>query len=421
MFLCTSCKYQSPYKLGKCPHCWALGMMIPQIHSRDVGNGAVLWGRVLQPNESSSTPHVTAYPLSHPEWAKVFWWSLMAWGVYLLGGRPWVGKSTASLSLLDQLSSLRCGYFSWEEQPSAIHARFARMMGKPLTALVYYASRIDDILATIEQEQFACVVIDSIQMMRCDDSEGSSWSVWQIKESTQRLVDCAKRTGCIVWIIGHITKDGAIAWPKYLEHIVDVVCTIEGEDGDEKRIVRMSKNRFGTDQSLGLFVMTATWLEAMVPEALRRDPKIFAWPWLAFSIGIDNGRAMPVQIEVLLTKTTGRFPLRHYVWIDAKRCDMLCAIAEKYCKLPMSSHDVYVHIPGGIVYRDSGLDLAFIAALASAIHHKTIVPRVWIGEVWLRGYVTKPSSLPKRLLECSGASVIDAQSIKTVGDIYSVR
>jgi DNA repair protein RadA/Sms len=130
---------------------------------------------------------------------------------------------------------------------------------------------------------------------------------------------------------------------------------------------------------------------------------------------------MPVQIEVLLTKTTGKFPLRHYVWIDAKRWDMLCAIAEKYCKLPMSRHDLYVHIPGWIVYRDSGLDLAFIAALASAVHHKTIVPLVWIGEVWLRGYVTKPFSLSKRLLECSGARVIDAQSIKTVGDIYHVR
>jgi len=432
MYSCSWCQHSSHTKMGKCPQCGSFWTFVLdqniQVSGTKKKNGKRKgqWKSLSAYSMWKRTRENRSFALEHKELNRLFNGWVRASGVYLLWGEPWIGKSTLSLQILNKLAensqACRIAYFSAEEHPDHVWQRYRRLFGKDIRIPfdLFHSHRCEDIIVTTRESKYDVIIVDSIQTITSPDSDAIAWSPAQVRSSSELLQHMAKESNTAVLIIGHVTKGGEIAWPKYLEHIVDVVMYLEWDKDSQLRFLRSKKNRFWSADEVGIFDMTPQWLQAVynLKERIIEEsdsPTI----WSVLSVWIDNGRPVLVRVEALLNESYGKFPVRRAIGVDSKRLDLVIAILEKYCNLQLKFLDIYVNIPWERYFRDSGLDLAIAAAIMS--QYKDICvghDRLFIGEIALSGKVSPSTGHTKRVKDfMADMSIYDHKNLTSLSQL----
>lgn len=423
MYLCKECGYGTPVKLWKCPDCGGFGSFEEY---RDSGKKPkkheIAMGSVLQ--TQNLTDEVSFFSLDHKELQRVLQNWIKVWWIYLLGGEPGIGKSTIVLQIVQNIShKCRIGYFSGEENVAQVHDRYRRISSdkKEWSSLdVFHSTHFEDIVETTKEKKFDMIVIDSIQTIYSVGHDSPAGSPNQVKYCAEKLSEFCKSNGVACLIVWHVTKGWEIAWPKYLEHIVDVVMYLEGDRFGQYRLLKCMKNRFGHTDDVAIFEMSLFGLKPVYDLKERILQAVTSTvPGSVITVGLDNGRAVVVHLEVLLNKTKFKFPQRSAIGIETQRLNLIVAILEKYLKLNLWEIDIYVNIPGEFSFHDSGLDLAIAAGILSQYKNKILDRHlVFVWELGLGGQVTKTKMHEKRLKEFTeDFTLIDYQKVKHIVEI----
>lgn len=401
VFRCQECGYRSLKWLGKCPSCGAWGTLVEEIagpvKTQNVHGAAAL------PVELSNAPVASMERLYSgiEEFDRVMGGGIVPGSVTVIGGDPGVGKSTLMLQLCARFSSRKPLYVTGEESLEQIRHRAERLSldGKNIAILTEQA--IEDVVATIERYQPGLVVIDSIQTLYGRDVESLPGSIAQVRYCAAQLVQLAKKTAIPMLLVGHVTKEGMLAGPKVLEHMVDVVIQFEGEGSYAYRILRAIKNRYGSTNEIGIFEMNKQGLEAVEnPSRLFLTQRTKAESGVAVTAVLEGSRALLVEIQALVTQSGYGTPQRVATGYDTKRLQMLLAVLERHVNLNFLHYDVFVNVAGGLTLRDPGADIAVCAAIVSSLHNTPTLDRVVsIAEVGLTGELRTVAGMEMRLNE----------------------
>lgn len=416
MYICKNCSYTTITKLWKCPECWQFWTFVQQ--KKEETTSAKKWIKL----ESNINTENKFFDLDSNELKRVFTnWIKKAW-VYLLWWQPGIWKSTIVLQIINSLKeNIKIWYFSWEEDSSAINFRYKRLFEKWASFNIYHTTSLEDILLTIEEEKLDLIILDSIQTVYSSQLTGVAGSANQVKYCSEQISDFSKKNQVSSIIIGHITKSWEIAWPKYLEHIVDVVAYLEWDRFSDYRFLRTQKNRFWNTSDVAIFQMTQNGLLPVYNLKDKIKENISKTPWTVLTVGMDNGRAVITTIEVLLNKTKYKFPKRSSIWVDSSRVEMVIAILERYLNLNLEFVDIFINIPWEFKFYDSWLDLAIAVWILSAYKNK-IIPEnnVFIWEIWLSWKINKSKFHEKRVKEAEWFEVIDYKSFKDIRKILDI-
>lgn len=404
-FVCSECGATSPRWLGRCPSCGQFNTMAEEAVRSETKPDAAKKGVYSLPHakplHSIDYEKYDRTPSGISEFDTVLGGGIVKGSLVLLGGDPGIGKSTLLTQIAAHLSSgNKVLYFSAEESCSQVKMRCERLGVGGKDLLLINGTCIDDLDAELDGVEFC--VIDSIQAVYTDDLSSSAGSVGQVRECATKLMRIAKSRGITFFIVGHVTKEGALAGPKVLEHIMDTVLYFEGENQENYRILRAVKNRFGNVSEVGVFEMTDRGIIAVTD---------YSGIFLSESRGQEAGcavtpsrtgnRCMNVEIQTLITKTTFGQPRRMSLGVDYNKLNLLLAVLEKRCNLHFSSQDVYVNVMGGIKLNEPSCDLALCAALSSAYFDRPIDKFTAVfGEVGLTGEVRAVQYAEKRVQEC---------------------
>jgi DNA repair protein RadA/Sms len=340
------------------------------------------------------------------EFDRVIGGGLVRGSVLLVGGDPGIGKSTLLVQAVAALARAghRVVYISGEEAVAQVRLRAERLgLGAAAVELAAETS-VEDIIATLSEGATPrCVVIDSIQTMWSDAVDSAPGTVTQVRGSAQALIRFAKRSGATVILVGHVTKDGQIAGPRVVEHMVDAVLSFEGEGSHQFRILRAVKNRFGPTDEIGVFEMTGLGLrEVANPSELFLSERDLGSPGTAVFAGIEGTRPLLVEIQALVAPTALGTPRRAVVGWDQNRLSMVIAVLEAHCGVRLATHDVYLNVAGGLRIQEPAADLAAAAALVSSLSNAPLpADAVFFGEVSLSGAVRPVSQVPARLKEAA--------------------
>ncbi len=418
MYRCNNCDYATATKLGKCPDCNAFGSfeLVPgsEKSTKKSQHATVLKKTTTSVDSPSSAQIAYFYPCKDVAYHRVFSWWIKQWGVYLLGGEPWIGKSTLVLQILHQLpNNFTISYFSGEEQENEIVRRSQRVGVENIDISIYHTTSLEDIILTAREEKPQAMVIDSIQTISSHLHEGIAWSPAQIKVCADELISFARKNNITLICLWHVTKWWEIAWPKYLEHIVDVVCYMDGDRFGNYRTLRLTKNRFWNTDDAIVFAMTPMGLQ-IVGNDFRLQTDMQSHVGRALTVWLENGRPILVHVESLLTKNYNNHPQRNSLGIDPKRLQLIIAILEKYCKCRLYQYDIFVNIPWEFLFYDSGVDLAIAATIYSQYKNIPLdASLVYIGEIWLSGQIVKPKLYEKRIgIIDGGLQVVDISWLK---------
>lgn len=329
---------------------------------------------------------------------------LVAGSVVLIGGDPGVGKSTLLLQTMVQLSQrCPCLYVTGEESLQQVSLRSHRL-GLPQGALwLLAATQIEFILATAVKERPQVLVIDSIQTVFSEFLPSAPGSVGQVRECAAQLVRFAKQSGTVIFLVGHVTKDGSIAGPRVLEHMVDTVLYFEGESGSRFRVVRAVKNRFGAVNEIGVFAMTDKGLrEVNNPSAIFLSPHASAAAGSAILVTWEGSRPLLVEVQALVDESHLANPRRVTVGLDHNRLAMLLAVLHRHAGVATFNQDIFVNVVGGVKVTETAADLALLLAVLSSLRDQPL-PRDWVifGEVGLAGEIRPVQSGQERLKEAS--------------------
>jgi DNA repair protein RadA/Sms len=401
VFICSACGRDTPKWQGQCPHCdeWnTLEAGIATTRSKaPVGPKAV-----PRPLDSTLGAGPERLPSGQEELDRVFGGGIVPGSVTLLGGDPGIGKSTLLLQVAAHVASVRgVLYASGEESVSQVGMR-AQRLGLSAASLSCVAENdLQAIIALATERKVALLVVDSIQTVLSAAVAGSAGGVSQLRECTSELVRFAKSTATAVVIIGHVTKEGTIAGPRMLEHLVDTVLYFESEAGSRYRIVRATKNRFGAVNELGFFAMTEGGLkEVRNPSAifLSRAPEPAAGSIV--TVTREGGRPLLIELQALVDRMRFGAPRRIAQGLDSNRVAMLLAVLNRHAGVSLQEHDVFVNVVGGIEIGETGWDLPVVIALASSLSDRT-VPNSLIsfGEIGLTGEVRPVAYGEERLKE----------------------
>lgn len=405
-YFCTSCGYESSKWLGKCPSCNEWNSFTEEIISRGNEKQAASFGRAAakpQPvREIEEIPH-RRIKLAGDELNRVLGGGMVKGSLVLLGGEPGIGKSTLALQVALHSDGLKTLYVSGEESPQQIKMRANRLGEGAGECLVYSETLLEDILLQIEENRPDLVVIDSIQTIYSQAIESSAGSVSQIRECASMLLKYAKTTGTSVIMIGHITKDGAIAGPKILEHIVDVVLQFEGDNNNVYRILRGIKNRFGATFEIGVYEMRGEGLvEVPNPSDILLSHYDQPLSGIAVGAAVDGIRPYLIEVQSLVSNAAYGTPQRSATGYDARRLNMLLAVLEKRVGMKMFSKDVFLNFAGGFRISDTGLDLAVVAAVISSYFDRPLAEGVCCaGEIGLSGEVRPAPRTQERISEAA--------------------
>ena len=385
----------------------------------------------------SDTPDPPRIKTGVAEFDRVCGGGVVPSSAILLGGDPGVGKSTLLLEVTAKAArgGARVAYISGEEAIEQIRARAKRMGVADAPVALASATSLRDILTTLKRDKFDIVIIDSIQTLWSDVHEAGPGSITQVRACAAELVRMAKDGGPAIVLVGHVTKDGQIAGPRVVEHMVDAVLSFEGERGYPFRILRAGKNRFGATDEIGVFEMGDTGLrEVTNPSALFLGEGKEGAPGAAVFAGIEGSRPVLVEIQALVAPSAYGTPRRAVVGWDSGRLAMLLAVLEARCGIPFTGLDVYLNVAGGMRIAEPAADLAVAAALLSAREDVSIPPdMVFFGEISLSGALRPVSQTENRLKEAQklgfSQAVVPSRSrlgdaegmqIKTMTDLISV-
>ena len=331
---------------------------------------------------------------------------LVRGSVLLVGGDPGIGKSTLLIQVAAALARLsqRAVYISGEEAVAQVRLRAERLGLSDANVELAAETSVEDIIATLAADTVPrLVVIDSIQTMWTDVVDSAPGTVTQVRGSAQTLIRFAKKTGCSIILVGHVTKDGQIAGPRVVEHMVDAVLSFEGEGSHQFRILRAVKNRFGPTDEIGVFEMTGLGLrEVANPSELFLSERDLGSPGTAVFAGIEGTRPLLVEIQALVAPSTLGTPRRAVVGWDQSRLSMVIAVLEAHCGVRLSGHDVYLNVAGGLRINEPAADLAAAAALVSSLANAPLpADAVFFGEVSLSGAIRPVAQAAARLKEAT--------------------
>ena len=403
-YYCKECGNESPKWFGQCPACGAWGSCSEEVIARATDS-------VIK-RTSESRPQKVAdiadadhkrIELSSPEVNRVLGGGLVRGSLVLLGGEPGIGKSTLSLQMALATKGIKTLYVSGEESASQIKMRASRLGEVSDECYIYPETLLENILSHTEEMKPALVVIDSIQPIYSEQVESSAGSVSQIRECAARLLKMAKESGTSVIIIGHITKDGAIAGPKILEHIVDVVISFEGDNNNVYRLLRGIKNRFGATFEIGIFEMREEGLvEVSNPSEILLSHPEEQLSGVAVGAAVDGIRPYLIEVQALVSNAAYGTPQRSATGYDSRRLNMLLAVLEKRVGMKMFQKDVFLNFAGGFKVQDTGLDLAVVGAVISSYFDRTIDEGVCMaGEIGLSGEVRPAPRTEQRIAEAA--------------------
>jgi DNA repair protein RadA/Sms len=402
-FVCQNCGAATARWSGRCDACGEWNS-IAEEGVAAAGRGSRK-GRlfVIEPlkGEPLHTPRLAA---GIAEFDRVTGGGLVRGSVLLLGGNPGIGKSTLLIEVAAAYArnGHRAVYISGEEAVAQVRLRAERLgLGEAAVELAAETS-VEDIVATLSHGKAPqLTVIDSIQTMWTQTVEAAPGTVTQVRGSAAELIRFAKRTGGVVILVGHVTKDGQIAGPRVVEHMVDAVMSFEGEGSQHFRILRAMKNRFGPTDEIGVFEMTGTGLrEVPNPSELFLSERDLGSAGTAVFAGIEGTRPLLVEIQALVAPTSLGTPRRAVVGWDSNRLSMVLAVLDAHCGVRLSGHDVYLNVAGGLRITEPAADLAAAAALLSSLAHAPLPPdAVYFGEVSLSGAVRPVGQTAARLKE----------------------
>ena len=407
-FFCKNCGYNAPKWLGRCPACGEWNTFTEEVVARESGPAPAAVGANLPAAKPQRVADIREsehrrIDLGNAEVNRVLGGGLVPGSLVLLGGEPGIGKSTLSLQIALAANGLRTLYVSGEESAEQIRMRAARIGIGNEECMVYPETLLEHIVAQIEELRPDLVVIDSIQTVYTGLLESSAGSVSQIRECAATLLKYAKGTGTPIFIIGHITKDGTIAGPKVLEHIVDVVLQFEGDNNYTYRILRGIKNRFGATFEIGVFEM----LDAGLREVDNPSEILLTHydePLSGISVGAaaDGVRPYLIEVQALVSGAAYGTPQRSATGYDARRMNMLLAVLEKRLGMKMFQKDVFLNFAGGFRVADPGLDLAVVAAVISSYFDRPIAEGVCCAaEVGLSGEIRPAPRTEQRISEAA--------------------
>lgn len=403
VYTCTKCGAQYSKWAGRCNECGQWGTVGEQPVSSAAVQKVASTAGALTPQTLGDISHTATVrlPTGLAEFDRVLGGGFVPGSFVLLSGEPGIGKSTLAL----QIAALLPGtiYFSGEESVEQIALRAERLGLQKTTLRMANTGDVAAIIATIHKEKAPLVVVDSIQTMTTTDATGEAGNPTQIRACTVQLLTAAKSTGTSILMIGHVTKDGSVAGPKTLEHLVDTVLYFEGDPHRDLRLVRAVKNRFGSTDEVGLFDMVDTGLRAVTnPSAQLLAERGDAMPGSIVTCLMEGSRPLLIEIQALVNKTVFGYPIRKASGFDVNRLHVLAAVLERRAGLHLAQYDIHINIVGGLEASEPAADLAVSLAIASAYKDKPLGTDLAVfGEVGLGGEIRAVRSLDRRLKECA--------------------
>jgi DNA repair protein RadA/Sms len=428
-FICQECGYDSPQWLGKCPECGMWNSLkeirISEFKSRNNLPGtkktAIEPKRLDQIKFEKKQRLMTGFS----ELDGVLGGGIVRGSAVLLAGDPGIGKSTLLLQIGLKMSTgkEKILYISGEESEEQIKLRADRISSKKNSDLLLVScTNTDEICEIIQKANPTLVIIDSIQTMESENVTGLSGSVGQVRYGAFQFIKLAKTLGIPVVMVGHVTKEGMVAGPMVLSHMVDTVLFLEGEKFTSTRILRSLKNRFGPVDEIGIFAMVEEGIKELnSPEQLflskDGDETVSG---SALAVTMEGTRAFLVEIQALVVNSKLPIPRRVASGIDYKRIELLLAVLQKHCNIPLAAMDVFVNVAGGIKLSDPGTDLSICMAIISSFQNIKISNKIGIGEVGLLGEIRRPNALEKRIREAQRLGfkdIVSSGKFKTLKDV----
>ena len=397
-YSCSECGYAAGRWFGKCPSCNAFGTLAEESLTESSAAEARPTLRLadVDPEEAERISTGVA------ELDRVLGGGLVPASLVLVGGEPGVGKSTLLLTALRVIGEeRRVLLVTGEESVAQVKLR-AERLGGPGDVGILAETDLDAVCATLEQERPDVCVIDSVQTLHASEVGSAPGSVGQVREAAARLLRVAKESGVATFLVGHVTKDGSVAGPRVLEHLVDCVLQFEGDRYHEHRVLRASKNRFGSTNELGIFEMTGSGLEGVPDPSALFGRTVAGEPGAAVACALEGTRPILLEIQALVGPTDLAMPRRVGTGVDPKRLAMIVAVLSRHGGLSLGQADVFVNVAGGVRIDEPGADLAVALAIASAAGGASIRPQAAaFGEIGLTGRLRPAAQESRRLEECA--------------------
>ena len=395
---CTECGYSAGRWFGKCPGCGAFGTLVEE----RTGGGSEAAAKPLLRLVDVEADEAKRIPTGVPELDRVLGGGLVPASLVLVGGEPGVGKSTLLLTALAAISKERRALLvTGEESTAQVKLRAARLGGAAKVEILA-ETELETVCATLERERPEVCVIDSVQTLYSSEIGSAPGSVAQVREAAARLLRVAKQANVATFLVGHVTKDGTVAGPRVLEHLVDCVLQFEGDRYQAHRVLRAAKNRFGSTNELGIFEMTGAGLVG-VPEPSElfgrgADGEVGA----AVACALEGTRPILLEIQALVAPTDLAMPRRVATGVDPKRLAMIVAVLSRHARVALGAADVFVNVAGGVRIDEPGADLPVALAIASAARGTAVkAGTAAFGEIGLTGRLRAASQVERRLDECA--------------------
>lgn len=431
-FFCNNCGYESPKWLGRCPSCGEWNTFVEEKVTTKRGGGKSGRGLVKssRPVKLSDIEVKEEMRMKMPssELNRVLGGGLVAGSLTLIGGEPGIGKSTLLLQNILSIRNRKILYVSGEESASQLKLRADRLGKISDDTYILCETDLENIFTEIENVEPQLVVVDSIQTICSPEIESAAGSVSQVRECAASLLRYAKESGVPVILVGHINKDGAIAGPKVLEHIVDTVLQFEGDRQYLYRILRAIKNRFGSVNEIGIYEMVQKGLKEVKnpSEMLLSDNREEEMSGIAIGVTMEGARPFLVEIQALVSSAAYGTPQRSVTGFDQRRLNMLLAVLEKRARFKLSQKDVFLNIAGGLKIADPAIDMAVVAAIMSS-NFDISIPRdmAFAGEVGLSGEIRTITRIDQRVAEAQKLGfkkmIIPKGNLKGIKDTFSIE
>ncbi|TMK55057.1 MAG: DNA repair protein RadA [Actinobacteria bacterium] len=399
-FACTDCGYSSGRWFGKCPRCGEFGTLVEDVLSPSATAKAP--PKPLLRLADVHAEEAERIPTGVAELDRVLGGGLVPASLVLVGGEPGVGKSTLLLTALAAISEDRRALLvTGEESTAQVKLRAARLGGADRVEILA-ETELENVLATLETERPAVCVIDSIQTLYSQDVGSAPGSVGQVREAAARLLRTAKEAGVATILVGHVTKDGTVAGPRVLEHLVDCVLQFEGDRYHAHRVLRAVKNRFGSTNELGVFEMTGAGLKGVPDPSEVFGRSVGNEIGSAVACALEGTRPILLELQALVAPTDLAMPRRVATGVDPKRLAMIVAVLGRHARIALGSADVFVNVAGGVRIDEPGADLGVALAIASAARGVPVKEgHAAFGEIGLTGRLRPAAQAERRLEECA--------------------
>ena len=403
-FACTDCGYSAGRWFGKCPSCGAFGTLVEEVQ------GAT----AVAPRETLRLVEVEAeearrIPTGVAELDRVLGGGLVPASLVLVGGEPGVGKSTLLLSALRAISDTRSTLLITGEESAAQVKLRAERLGGAANVGILPETELEGVCATLDQVRPDVCVIDSVQTLYSSELGSAPGSVAQVREAASRLLRVAKEAGVAIFLVGHVTKDGAVAGPRALEHLVDTVLQFEGDRYQEHRVLRATKNRFGSTNELAVFEMTGAGLVGVPEPSELFGRSVEGEVGAAVACALEGSRPLLLEIQALVAPTDLAMPRRVATGVDPKRLAMIVAVLSRHAGVALGQADVVGNVAGGVRIDEPGADLAIALAVVSAARGAPLKPGIAaFGEIGLTGRLRPATQAERRLEECAKLGLVAA-------------